>query len=109
MVTLEQIEAWRDDAGAQGARAADWLRPVDSAFPDLARVAPEATQALHLRQGKVAVRRVPDLPAGTTVRAYDGDGAFLGLVEVGADQVPAGPAAVRGGRRLTDLTQLLEQ
>jgi tRNA pseudouridine55 synthase len=82
MVTLDRIEA--DLAGAQGATN-DWLRSVDSAFPELDPVRLTATQALHLRQGKV-LGPVPDLPAGATLRAYDGDGAFLGLVDIGTDQ-----------------------
>ena len=37
MVTLEEITAWRDERGAGHGNPA-WLRPVDCALADLARV-----------------------------------------------------------------------
>jgi tRNA pseudouridine55 synthase len=78
MVTLERLAA--GDAAAQ----AGWLLPVDRAFPDLPVVELDATQALHLRQGRALDTPVP-LAGGPILRAYDASGGFLGLVQIGAD------------------------
>ncbi len=83
MVTLETIEGWAV-AGDPLATRPDWLLAVDTAFAGRPRVDLDATQALHLRQGRVLA-----LPTGVTpsphVRAYGPDGGFLGLVEAGSD------------------------
>jgi tRNA pseudouridine55 synthase len=80
MVTLERIEA----EAAAGVASSEWLLPVDCAFPTLPAVTLDATQTLHLRQGR-ALEVSVDLSAGPVLRAYDPAGAFLGLVEIGAD------------------------
>ncbi len=84
MVTLERIEADCAAAGPAGGLPIDWLRPVDSAFPQLAAVRLDARQALHLRQGRV-LEAPAGAPAGSRLRAYDDGGRFLGLVEADAD------------------------
>ncbi|HET7202170.1 MAG TPA: tRNA pseudouridine(55) synthase TruB [Steroidobacteraceae bacterium] len=80
MVTLERIEA----DGRHDPAGHDWLLPVDAAYPGLPVLRLDATQSLHLRQG-----RTLDPPGGGTpgplLRAYDDGHGFLGLVEVGAD------------------------
>ncbi|HWJ04450.1 MAG TPA: tRNA pseudouridine(55) synthase TruB [Steroidobacteraceae bacterium] len=80
MVTLERIEA----EAAAGGGSPDWLLPVDCAFPTLPAVTLDATQTLHLRQGR-ALEAPVDLAAGPVLRAYDPAGSFLGLVEFGPD------------------------
>jgi tRNA pseudouridine55 synthase len=79
MVTLEEIEA----SPVTAAEPAPWLAAVDTAFPDLPRLALDDLEALYLRQGRTLAR-----PAGLVeapqYRAYGPDGGFLGLVEPGA-------------------------
>jgi len=61
----------------------DRLLAPDTALQALPAVTLDAVDAKALTQGRV-VSGKPDLPAGKT-RAYDQDGALLGVVEVGAD------------------------
>jgi tRNA pseudouridine55 synthase len=83
MITLQQIEASLATADAHAGHA--WLQPVDRAFPDLPELRLDASEALHLRQGRVLT--APDAAtAAPHVRVYDEQGSFLGLVEVTADR-----------------------
>jgi tRNA pseudouridine55 synthase len=81
LVTLDRIES---DLGVGGA-SPTWLRPVDDAFPDLPRLQLDATDALHVRQGR-QLDCPPQFVEVSLVRAYDLAGTFLGLLEVGPDQ-----------------------
>jgi tRNA pseudouridine55 synthase len=63
-----------------------WLAPVESAFPDLPRLALDAQQALHLCQGRTLARPA-GLPPAALYRACDPAGRFLGLVESGPDGI----------------------
>jgi tRNA pseudouridine55 synthase len=80
LVTLERVES---DLAAGLARP-DWLLPADAAFPGLGAVHLDDTRSLHLRQGRPLVPPA-GLAGGPQWRAYGPDGAFLGLVELGAD------------------------
>jgi tRNA pseudouridine55 synthase len=83
MVSLDEVERPAGEGGPDAGSPA-WLQPMDLAFRGHPRIELDGTQALHLRQGRVLVA-----PAGTTASAatvaYGPDGAFLGLVAVGAD------------------------
>jgi tRNA pseudouridine55 synthase len=84
MVTLEEISAWRDAAGAAHGSPA-WLRPVDCALAGLARVDLGPTHSASIRHGRT-IPSEGNFPTGTTVCAYDPDGALLGLLEVAPDR-----------------------
>jgi hypothetical protein len=94
MVTLAQIEASlaatpsQDNAtGSAGTQCPPgWLQPVDVAFPDLPALRLDASDSLHLRQGRVLAAPA-DVSAAPHVRVYDERGSFLGLVEVTADRL----------------------
>jgi len=83
MVSLDEVERSAGEGGPDAGSPA-WLQPMDLAFRGRPRIELDGTQALHLRQGRVLAA-----PAGTTASAgtaaYGPDGAFLGLVAVGAD------------------------
>jgi tRNA pseudouridine55 synthase len=83
MVSLDEVERSAGEGGPDAGSPA-WLQPMDLAFRGRPRIELDGTQAMHLRQGRVLAA-----PAGTTASAgtaaYGPDGAFLGLVAVGAD------------------------
>jgi tRNA pseudouridine55 synthase len=79
MVSLDAIEATPQDT----AGPPPWLKPVDSAFPDLPRIDLDDLESLYLCQGRT-LARPPGLPDVTQYRAYGPDGGFLGLVEPGS-------------------------
>jgi hypothetical protein len=54
--------------------------PVDRAFPDLPLVRLDDLDTLHLKQGRV-LEPPAGLPDAEIWRAYDPQGAFLGLIE----------------------------
>ncbi len=83
MVTLEEVE--RALAGGAPAVRPGWLLTVDSAFPDLPMIRLDDSATLHLRQGRELECPSPAPPGGSTLRAYDASGSFLGLVALGAD------------------------
>ena len=79
MVALEEILAWAEGPG--DGREPPWLRPLDCALTGLIRVDLGASDSAAVLHGR-SVRADTGLPTGTTVRAYDADGAILGLLEV---------------------------
>jgi tRNA pseudouridine55 synthase len=81
LVTLDEIEATPPTVAEP-----DWLLPVDCAFPDLPATELDASQSLHLRQGRALPSPAGcSNTAGSLLRAYEAGGGFLGLVEVGTD------------------------
>lgn len=80
LVGLEQVEA--DVAAGPGPYR--WLLPVDHAFPDLPVLQLDELETLHLRQGR-QLEPPSGLGTATVLRAYDPEGGFLGLVEMGQD------------------------
>jgi tRNA pseudouridine55 synthase len=78
MVSLDDIVAWRDSAEK---RSPAWLLPVDRALAGLARVDLEPADSRAIRHGRT-VAAAADLPAGSTVCAYEADGRVLGLLRV---------------------------
>jgi tRNA pseudouridine55 synthase len=82
MVSLEAVEEW----AAQAFRTVPppWLLPAETAFRRLPRLDLTATQALHLRQGRVLEGPAGSIPA-ERVAAHDPAGRFLGVVSIGPD------------------------
>lgn len=82
MVSLEAVEEW----AAQASRTVPppWLLPAETAFRRLPRLDLTATQALHLRQGRVLEGPAGSIPA-ERVAAHDPAGRFLGVVSIGPD------------------------
>jgi tRNA pseudouridine55 synthase len=84
MVSLDEVERPAGEGGSDADRPA-WLQPMDLAFRSHPRIDLDGSQALHLRQGRVLVAAA-GTPASAGTAAYGPDGAFLGLVTVGADR-----------------------
>lgn len=84
MVSLDEVERPAGEGGPDADRPA-WLQPMDLAFLSRPRIDLDGSQALHLRQGRVLVAPA-GTPASAGTAAYGPDGAFLGLVTVGADR-----------------------
>jgi tRNA pseudouridine55 synthase len=84
MVGLDEIDAWRGERDAGRAEPPHWLRPVDGGLAGLARIDLDPADSDSVRHGRT-VAGGAGLSPGTTVRAYDADGALLGLLEVTAD------------------------
>jgi tRNA pseudouridine55 synthase len=80
MVTLGTLEKWSEEGGWVTGPPPGVL-PVDRAFPALPRLDLDAAGSLHLRQGRVLDCAATPLAATGLLRAYDGSGTFLGLVE----------------------------
>lgn len=84
LVPLGGLERWAA-AGGWEAGPPPGLLPVDRAFPQLPRLDLDATQTLHLRQGRVLRIAGRAAEPGSPARAYGADGGFLGLVETVPD------------------------
>lgn len=82
MVSLEAVEEWA--AQASRTEPPPWLLPAETAFRRLPRLDLTATQALHLRQGRVLEGPAGSIPA-ERVAAHDPAGRFLGVVSIGPD------------------------